>query len=164
MDLGYLGLDRVRRETRIELSLAPSVITAQLMEVPIRLAPGEQTNLTIHIQCQTGNEGIGFPTEREAADQLACPGNGNRQGRIDTSNQQFNDWIHRSLADLQNAGGDNFGGDVPVCRRALDSTVFGRDGLITGLEYLWVCPEVAKGVLSHLAATQATEVDKSPGC
>jgi glycogen debranching enzyme len=47
------------------------------------------------------------------------------------------------------------------------STPFGRDGLISGLQALWMAPHLARGVLRFLAATQADRVvpeqDAEPG-
>src|SRR5207245_2582147 len=76
---------------------------------------------------------------------------------IVTSNPQFNRWMSRSEADLRMLIGNTSDGPYPYAGVPWYSTVFGRDGLITALECLWADPALARGVLAHLARTQATE-------
>ena len=104
-----------------------------------------------------------------AADRVArsVARNRERDPQIESSNAQFNDWLDRSLADLHLLCTSTPHGPYPYAGVPWYSTVFGRDGIITALEFLWMNPSMARGVLSYLAATQADsddpERDAQPG-
>ena len=87
--------------------------------------------------------------------------------RITTSSKPFNDWLTRSEADLRMLIQGNPEGAYPYAGVPWFNTVFGRDGIITALECLWMAPSIAEGVLKYLALTQATEKipeqDAEPG-
>jgi glycogen debranching enzyme len=89
------------------------------------------------------------------------------EGKIVTPHARLSAWIERSTTDLNMLLTTTPEGIYPAAGLPWFDTTFGRDGIITALECLWLSPNVARGVLSFLAATQATrqdpEHDAEPG-
>ena len=79
--------------------------------------------------------------------------------RVSSSNALFNDWLERSAADVAMLSSRTPQGLYPYAGVPWFSTVFGRDGIVTAMQTLWVAPQIARGVLGYLAAHQADRVD-----
>jgi glycogen debranching enzyme len=160
MSLGYEGLDRVDRWVTVRCAPAPTAVHPGEIRFDTLLPAGEvvQWDLTIscdidrRIRCDLSYEHALVEVERALHSARAddC--------LIVTSNEQFNVWLNRSLADLHMMVSDTPDGPYPYAGIPWFSTPFGRDGLITAFEFLWVNPSIARGVLAYLAATQAREV------
>ncbi len=78
---------------------------------------------------------------------------------VASNNVVFNKLISRCTSDVYTLLARTPHGLYPHAGIPWYSTVFGRDGIITALFMLWVDPAIARGVLLHLAATQANSVD-----
>ena len=98
-----------------------------------------------------------FTSLRDARRELHAKAS--RAVSIASSNDLFDEFTRRATADLYMLMTELPEGLYPYAGIPWYNTVFGRDGLITAMMMLWIDPTVARGVLGHLAATQATEVD-----
>ncbi len=159
--LEYEGLDHIRRITRVECSASACSAYEGGISVPIHLEPQGETEFTLTIECRREEAESQPASYDEALQRMNQLRISNPLAGVDisTSNEQFNYWIRRSHADLMMMLARTPFGPYPYAGVPWFSTVFGRDGIITALELLWVAPSVARGVLSYLAATQATSFD-----
>ena len=167
--LAYQGLDDIERRTRVAFSREPRAITDNRCCFELQLSPRESTDLYVTIACE-GGVNPALIRDYGQAVAASCATVRTAQERICavfTTNEQFNDWTNRSAADLRMLISETPHGPYPYAGVPWFSAPFGRDGIITALEYLWVAPELTKGVLAFLAATQATEEipeqDAEPG-
>jgi glycogen debranching enzyme len=167
--LSYRGLDGVVRRTHLECSPSPQFISSTEMSVRVALAPSAEQTYFLAVSCEAGEEIVRPAGYNSAFVDVgsALQEARNREPQIYTSNEWFNDWLNRSAADIHMMMTETLYGPYPYAGVPWFSTVFGRDGIITAIETLWMNPALAQGVLSYLAATQAAdstpEVDAEPG-
>jgi glycogen debranching enzyme len=167
--LAYQGLDGVRRSTRIEFSPKPESLTAQHCRFEIELTSKEEMLVEIQVSFDLQQTCNGTaPYERALSTAIhETRTAGGDLCQIQSSNEQFNSWMKRSVADIHMMTVGNPEKDYPYAGVPWFSTVFGRDGIITAMECLWADPSLARGVLQYLAETQADkaipEADAEPG-
>ncbi|HEY1788698.1 MAG TPA: amylo-alpha-1,6-glucosidase [Verrucomicrobiae bacterium] len=159
--LSYDGLDAVHRETRIDFSLTPAKTTRDRAVFELELKPREKKLLDSRIIYAAGERKIQERDFNSAFDVVHVAYEHYREGlaKIETSNPQFNEWIVRSRADMHLLLTQTQAGPYPYAGIPWFSCIFGRDGIITALEMLWIQPEIARGVLAYLASRQATGFD-----
>ncbi len=160
--LSYVGLDHVRRESRLRFDPAPDVLTAHQADYAIDLAPGASMVLHIDVACdQAALARDPLPAffaalreARRALRRIAAA-----SASIDSDNAVFNEAMRRSVADLAMLITKTPQGLYPYAGIPWFSTAFGRDALVTAMLMLWMDPAVALGVLRFLAAKQAVTTD-----
>lgn len=167
--LAYRGLDGMVRRTRLQFWPEPHSLSDAEVTWKLQMAPHSETTLFLTVSCEID---LGGPAVESYSQAAAMAAEALRQAssrtcRIYTSNEQFNDLVNRSLADIHMMVTDTAEGPFPYAGVPWFSTPFGRDGLITAFELLWMNPEIARGVLAFLASTQAkeslAESDAEPG-
>lgn len=159
--LSYTGLDHRKRSARLSFDPPPDDVRSNLVVYDLDLEPHETRSLFMQIAC---DQSEGDPSHRSFFLALrdarrALRASCSRAVSMATSNEIFNEMVHRSVSDLYMLITEKPEGPYPYAGIPWFSTVFGRDALITALETLWFDPHIARGVLGHLAANQATEID-----
>ncbi|HEY2009809.1 MAG TPA: amylo-alpha-1,6-glucosidase [Rhizomicrobium sp.] len=159
----YVGLDRVERRSEICFDPPPTQLSKSQAIYALDLKPGERMSLVMSVRCTDSSlarapeaEVFSEPyraARREAARLMGFGGN------VSSSNELANRMLARANADLCMLVTETPQGPYPYAGTPWFSTPFGRDGLITALEMLWLDPSLARGVLQYLAARQATMVD-----
>ena len=168
--LGYRGLDDIERRTRISFSPTPDRLSQHSAAFELHLDPNEDKKIFITLHCIVGDQSLPPDGAFEGAltrSQEVTEGIKSRFCEIHSSNEQFNDWVNSARADLLMMLTQTPDGLYPYAGIPWFDTVFGRDGIITALQCVWVLPEIAKGVLRLLAARQAKDTepqrDAEPG-
>ncbi|ANF53586.1 amylo-alpha-1,6-glucosidase [Brevundimonas naejangsanensis] len=165
----YTGLDGVKRTSCLAFSEPPARLSATRAEFMFSLPRGR--SLDLFVEC--GLDACDQPDEERwrwhsILARLAMRRRLRRGAIVEGGrNQGFNDWLRQSRADIALLVTDLPTGPYPYAGTPWFSTPFGRDGIITAWQMLWIDPGLAKGVLTYLAARQATEtnafMDSAPG-
>lgn len=166
--LRYEGLDKVVRTSAISFSQTPDQLTSERADFFIAIT--KRSSQTLYVE--VGGETPDRPESRRFRAAAARARFGMRAKRrhgatLHSSGRVFNDWMERARADVALLTTELATGPYPYAGIPWFSTAFGRDGVISALQMLWLNPGLARGVLAFLAQHQATETspfsDSEPG-
>lgn len=166
--LRYVGLDEVTRASALTFAPAPMRLAASRAEFNVSLADRAKAVVFVEI----GPDAQGVPGEarfRAAASQArrCMRAIGRRGATVTCSGELFGVWLEKSRADLALLTTDLATGPYPYAGIPWFATTFGRDGIVTALQLLWLDASLARGVLAFLAKSQAHVVsafaDSAPG-
>src|SRR6266536_2238875 len=166
--LEYQGLDNELRSTRVLFDPAPTRLSDRAASYRVMLGSKQSLAIFVRIECNPAEVSRSPRFFRAmVASRRALKAATRHSATVQTSNDVFNEVLCRAMADLYMLITDTPQGPYPYAGIPWYSTTFGRDGLITALEMLWLDPAIARGVLRRLAAHQAKfddpENDAQPG-
>src|SRR5437660_2060539 len=159
--LAYRGLDDVERETEFVFEPAPDQLLDDRVCWKLQLSRGKPVELCVTVNmCES--------TPQQFAEDVALPARHDLpEPTTITDDVLFNRLLTRGMHDLMMLSTLTSHGHYPYAGIPWFSCPFGRDGLITCLEFLPWFPDVVRGTLAFLAAYQGTKVepftDEEPG-
>jgi glycogen debranching enzyme len=163
----YEGLDNLARQSNISFSTPPDQI--QSNHAVFFIVVGRRDARALFVEVGHDEEAPSSERFRAAAARARfAMRSKRRQGAtVFSSGRVFNDWLTRTRADIALLTTDLETGPYPYAGIPWFSTAFGRDGVISALQMLWLNPALARGVLAFLARYQSTETstfdDSEPG-
>ncbi|MEJ0070799.1 MAG: glycogen debranching N-terminal domain-containing protein [Pseudomonadota bacterium] len=144
--LTYRGLDGITRETCVRFEPIPDKLEEHAACFELTLGRGERASLFMQVTCdQPRTASCRYFLQLRQA-QHTRRGTIGETPSIETSNASFNEITARAKADLAMLTTDTEHGPYPYAGIPWFSAPFGRDGIITALETLWIEPQLAAGV------------------
>ncbi len=157
----YEALDRLVATTSIAFDPAPDSLAAGSARFAFDLEPQGVREIIVTVSCNGALRALA-PSQFERGLRDAREAQAARRksaAAISGSNAQFVQVLEQACCDLCLLTTTTEHGDYPYAGVPWYSTVFGRDGLITALLAGWMDPQISRGVLKVLAATQADASD-----
>ncbi len=159
--LTYTGLDGAICRLDLRFDPQPTGLSLSSASYRIDLVPQASASFYVTACCDPGgSETVPFlrvmrRTHREMKQLIRV------NTEIRTSNHRFNEMLRRATVDLAMLLTETPEGFYPYAGIPWYSTTFGRDGLITALQCLWLDRRIPLAVLRRLAAMQADRFDAS---
>ncbi len=166
--MSYDGLDGKRRDTSIYFEPAPSQLSESRGNYDVSLKRAERFCIFVAVSCRGPVSASVLPFFKglRAADRAQKRATAS-VASIETSSATVNETLCRSISDFYMLVSDTVQGPYPYAGIPWYSTTFGRDGIISAMQVLWMDPSIARGVLRRLAALQSAEInpvkDAQPG-